>query len=68
MTLLPDIPRGHTWSNEYREQCLVRDLLRRRVQGDTKGLATLKTAAWYPGIRSRLIEQWERGNRGGDWR
>lgn len=68
--LLPDIPRGPTWSAEHMTRCLVRQLLRWRESRNRGAIEVMQRSRIYPSIKAQAESQWAKGNRGqaGDWR
>jgi len=68
--LLPQIERGFTWSEEYRHQCEVRWLLRKRVESRSEALNYLSKVRDRRGeeaakaLERDVRDQWSKGNRG----
>lgn len=66
-----------TSSEEFKHQCLVRSIIRRRVENRDQAHKDLygdgKWPGWFkknPRVAEDVLRQWKLGNRGeqGDWR
>lgn len=74
--LLPQIERGFTWSEEYRHQCEVRQVIKWRREDRNKAIDYLESVKKKRGggsgekLERDVLTQWKLGNRGkeGDWR
>lgn len=74
--VLPDIERGFTWTQEYRHQCEVRQVLKWRKEDRSHALDYLEAVKKKRGasageqLERDVKDQWTKGNRGehGDWR
>jgi hypothetical protein len=74
--VLPDIERGFTWTQEYRHQCEVRQVIKWRKEDRNHALDYLEAVRKKRGasagdqLERDVKDQWTKGNRGndGDWR
>lgn len=74
--VLPEIERGFTWTQEYRHQCEVRQVIKWRREDRNRAINYLDGVKKKRGqaageeLERDVITQWTLGNRGkdGDWR
>ena len=54
---------------EYMRRCLVRQLLRWRVERNAEAIEAMRKVANYEGLKAEAERQWKAGNRGenGKW-
>ncbi len=68
--LFPQIERGFTWSEEYRHQCEVRLVLRKRIEDRNEAFKYLGKVKEKRGdeaagkLERDVRDQWSKGNRG----
>lgn len=60
---------GPTWEEVHMRRCLVRQLIRWRVERNTEAIEALRRGPGYEALKAEAERQWSAGNRGesGKW-